>query len=461
MQISDRRSLRSRGLAACALGSALTLPAASAIAAPAALNLRIEGKTSTIYEGPVTSDGHVVEPATGERRRCDGTNGGANPQPGPTPTSTLDDGAKLGAFTWDGQYFASFSDYRIDRVGPDSATSTQFWGQYVNSKAAEVGGCQQIVKAGDEVLWAYDAFAKQHVLRLAGPIAGRTNEPVSVRVTDGGDGTALAGASIGATTTGLDGTAQLSFAQPGIYRLKAERADSVRSNALSICIDPPGVESCTSTDRTAPRVRVALAKYASDSSSSRTFTVAWVGSDEGGGSGITGYDVESRRVGDPRWRPLGPRTALTRASLRGDPGEAYQFRITASDRAGNRGGAISEVVVVPLDDRDRRLRFSRGWRRLERRGAWERSLSRSSRTGVRARLRVSGSRFAIIGREQRRGGRLRMRILGRSKVIRLRGKPRHREVLYTSARLPRGTHTLKLEALDRAPVEIDAVAVVP
>ena len=92
MQISFTRSVRSGGFAACALGAALTVPAASALAAPAALNLRIEGKTATIYEGPVTSDGHVVEPATGERQRCDGTNGGANPQPGPTPTSTLDDG---------------------------------------------------------------------------------------------------------------------------------------------------------------------------------------------------------------------------------------------------------------------------------------------------------------------------------------------------------------------------------
>jgi len=76
-------------------------------------------------------------------------------------------------------------------------------------------------------------------------------------------------------------------------------------------------------------------------------------------------------------------------------------------------------------------------------------------------MRVSGARFAIIGRRLRKGGRLRVRIRGRSKVIRLRGKPRHRDVLYVSGRLPKGAHTLKLKALDRAPVEIDAVAVVP
>ena len=151
-------------LTACV--AAMTSGAPAALAAPASVNLRIEGKTSTVFEGPVTSDGHVVRPATGAARLCDGTNGGANSLPGPTPTSTLDDGARLGTFAWDGDYFDSFDDYFVNRIGPDSANNSQFFGQYVNSKPSQVGGCQEIVRTGDEVLWAFDAFSKSNVLKL-------------------------------------------------------------------------------------------------------------------------------------------------------------------------------------------------------------------------------------------------------------------------------------------------------
>ncbi len=164
MKTRSKRFLHAGAAAACLAGMAVA--AAPALAVPASLNLRIEGETSTIFEGPVTSDGHVVRPATGQARLCDGTNGGANPQPGPTPTSTLDDGARLDTFGWDGEYFDDFSDYLVSRIGPDSANDSQFWGQYVNSEASQVGGCQEIVKTGDEVLWAYDAFSKERVLKL-------------------------------------------------------------------------------------------------------------------------------------------------------------------------------------------------------------------------------------------------------------------------------------------------------
>jgi hypothetical protein len=214
-------------VAACAVAAvALAIPA-GAIAAPASVNLRIEGSNSTVFEAPVTTDGHVVQPATGDKRLCDGTNGGANPEPGPTPTTALDDGARTGGFPWDGRYFDSFNDYLVSQIGPDRSTSSQFFGQYVNSVPSEVGGCQQIVKTGDEVLWAFDAFSKEHVLRLEGPAAGRTNAPLTVKVTDGGDGTPLAGATVGRKQTGADGTTQLTFPRPGIYDLKAERSDSV------------------------------------------------------------------------------------------------------------------------------------------------------------------------------------------------------------------------------------------
>ena len=447
-------------LGAFAAGVTVAAGPGQALAAPAALKLRIEGASSTIYEGPVTSDGHVVRPSSGDDHRCDGTNGGANAAPGPTPTSALDDGARFGGYSWDGQYFDSFQDYLIKRIGPDSATESQFWGQFINSKPSEKGGCQEIVKSGDEVLWAFDAFSKKHVLRLTGPAAGHTGEAVSVKVTDGRSGAPLAGARVRGALTGADGVAQLSFRDPGIYRLKGERSDSVRSNALSVCIDPQGVEACTSTDRSAPSVRLELPRFISDISRSRTFSLPWDGRDAGG-SGITGYDVDVREADAP-WRRLLTKTALTRTPFRAEAGRSYDFRVSAVDRAGNRSRSAEDSVAVPIDDRDRALvRFSRGWKRLERRAAWGRFVRRSTRRGASVRVRVRGSRVALIGRRLRRGGRVRLTIGGRSKVLRLRGRARFRDVLYLSAPMRSGAHTVRLKTLDRAPVEIDAVGVLP
>ena len=100
----------------------------------------------------------------------------------------------------------------------------------MNFKFSQVGGCQEIVKGGDEVLWAFDAFSKAHAAKLTGPTAATTGQPFAVTVTDGANGAALAGSSVGGAVTGADGRATLTFDQPGIYRLKASRADSVRSN---------------------------------------------------------------------------------------------------------------------------------------------------------------------------------------------------------------------------------------
>ena len=66
------------------------------------VNLRIEGAEKTIFEGTVLTRGHNVTTASGGTHICDGTNNGANPTPGPTCTSALDNAAKEHRFTFDG-----------------------------------------------------------------------------------------------------------------------------------------------------------------------------------------------------------------------------------------------------------------------------------------------------------------------------------------------------------------------
>ena len=62
--------------------SLLLVAAAPALAAPATVNLRVEGSARTIHEAPVTTDGHEVTTAKGGTNMCDGTNGGAYPSRG-------------------------------------------------------------------------------------------------------------------------------------------------------------------------------------------------------------------------------------------------------------------------------------------------------------------------------------------------------------------------------------------
>jgi hypothetical protein len=208
----------------------------AATAAPTKVTVRIEGATKTLFEGPVTTDVHTVDGKDGTGpHKCDGTNGGAGTVSGPTATGALDDAVKLAGLTWSGSYSSSFDDIVVNQIGPDSATSSQFWGVALQGKSLEVGGCQQIVSSGDEVLWAYDLFSKKHVLRAIGASKVRAGRVYTVRVVDSQNtNAAVAGALIGGKKTNSKGIVKLRFKTTGTKRLKATKSDSVRSNQLKV-----------------------------------------------------------------------------------------------------------------------------------------------------------------------------------------------------------------------------------
>jgi hypothetical protein len=453
--MTDRFRLALRALLALTCVAAVAAPG-SAGAAPVPIDLRVEGRNQTIFEGRVTTDGHDVTTASGGTHRCDGTNNGEHPTPGPTATAALDDAARTAGFTWDATYDSGFDDYLISRIGPDSTTSSEFWTYTVNFQDPGVGGCQVHVMADDDVLWAFDSFGKP-LLSLAAPGTAVTGEEVTLTVVDGQDGSPEAGVSVAGATTGADGKAILRFDSPGIFRLKGERAGAIRSNAAVLCVDPPGAPACTSGDRVSPSAQMRVPRYVSDVSRSRTFPVAWQGIDDTAGSGVRGFEVDVREAGG-EFRALAAGTSAVSAPFRGAFGTQYEFRVTAVDRAGNRSARGTDSVIVPMDDRDREDMFFRGrWRRLERPGAYGRFVMRAPRRGPTLRVAFSGDSVALIGRRMRRGGRLRVTVNGRSRVLRLRGTPRHRRVLFRRSGLGPGRHLLRLRALGGGPVEIDAV----
>ena len=456
--MTDPIGVARRATMACAL-ALLALPGA-ALAAPVSVNLRVEGRTQTIFDAPVTTDGHDVTTPSGGTHKCDGTNGGSEPLPGPTATAALDDAAKQARFDFDGDYGNfGIDDFFLTRIADSTAdSSSEYWSLWTAFDFAPKGGCQLRVHQGEDVLWALASFSVDRALRLSGPTTATTGQPVQVKVVNGADGSPEAGAQAGGATTGTDGTAEVSFAAAGVYRLKAEKANAVRSNSLVLCVDPPGADPCTSTDRTAPAAQVLLPRFASERSRSRTFVVAWQGNDGDAGSGVSGFSLDGRDLRSDRWKTLVRRSADVSTHFRGRSGHSYECRVSAFDRANNRGGFATRTVTVPIDDRDRALRFSSGWKRLASSQAWGRKLVRSQEEGATARLSFRGRRVALIGRKLRNGGKLLVSVDGHRKRLTLRGRPRPRSLLYLSAPRRSGRHSLRLEALGGGPVELDAVA---
>ena len=454
--------------------------APAALALPVTVNLRVEGPTKTVFDGPVTTDGHDVTTQAGGTHECDGTNGGAEPVPGPTATAALDDAAKLVGFTIDGPYGNfGIEDFFLERVADQQIDpSSGYWSLWINHAFSDKGGCQKRIHAGQDILWAGIPFSVSVPLKLSGPTAATTGQPVLVQVTDGQTGAAQEGATVGGATTGPDGRAALTFADEGIYRLKAEKPDTIRSNTIVLCVDPPGAAECTSGDKSAPALSSGFGAgdpalpgrhLASRDSRSRTILVSWAGQD-GDGSGVSTYTVEVTEAhrgvrssqSEPDWRTLLDQAPVNGLHFRGDRGAAYRFRITATDRALNSTTITTDPVLIPVDDRDRRiLRLSKRWKRMAAAAAWGRKVARATRAGATARMRFTGTQIALIGRELPRGGRLRVTVDGTTRTIRARGRSRHRSVLWVSRRLEPGAHTLRLRTLGGGPVELDAVAPSP
>jgi len=441
---------------------ALALPTA-ATAAPTAVDVRIEGETSTIFNEPVTTDGKVITTAAGGTHLCDGSTASPPVGPGPTPNSALDDAAIKGSFTWDGAWFGT--DFFASRIADEteSLADGQFWGVFVNGAMLNVGGCQHIVAPGDEVLWAYDAFSKTGgALTLTGEEATQTDRPLRVRVTNTSTGAPVAGAKIGSATTGADGRALVPFDKIGIYRIKADKSLYVRSDELRVCVDPPLVEACTSTDRKAPSVRLDAPAIASTDARFGFVRLSWQGDDGTDGSGVRRYRLDRRQFGSTSgvWHRVAVDTPKTLARVPAKEGATYEYRVQAIDRAGNFSPYATATSSMPVDNLSSALRVSkRGWKTLRRQGAFKLSVSRATAEGASASLRFTGTGATLVTRTLPRGGRVRITVDGKSKVVSLKGRGRFRRKLVEAPSVPAGAHTLKITSVGDAPVEIDAIAI--
>ena len=239
---------RLHSLAASVAAAVVLCAPAPALATPATVNLRVEGSSSTPFEGPITTDAKTIDNSGSGPQPCDGTNGGANPTPGPTATGALDDASLTGALTWAGSWDPTYEDFFVTRIGSDDTPSdfSTTWGLFINWILAPQGGCHMQVHQGDDVLWAFSKYGAP-LLQLTAPARAATGEAfdVTVQQNDGnGNRTAAAGASVAGATTDANGHAGVSFPDAGQHTLKATRGDAVRSNAQTVCVYVPGSGDC-------------------------------------------------------------------------------------------------------------------------------------------------------------------------------------------------------------------------
>lgn len=319
-------------------------------AIPTQVNVRIEGKSETLFEGPVWTEGHNIEASSDTQERpCDGANNGQHSTPGPTPTAASVDAMSIIGETFDGQWYTGYDDYLITRWGPDEQDLVQgaYWGILVNNVFTDVGGCQYELSTADEVLWAYNAFAEMPYLALL-PVdphyesgdrpltaTAELNKPFEVEVLDYADdeeGTPSAAperrgsspddgadvspvltspkgfekietASPETVVTNSEGKASITFTTPGWHRIKATvmnaqgEEDAFRSNRMDVCVPAVGEDGCgeppiEDQPRTPPTVAEELARahnnpFAESSSGKESEVGGHKGNSEGAGPSTT------------------------------------------------------------------------------------------------------------------------------------------------------------------------------
>ena len=131
------------------------------------VNLRIEGNTSTIYKGPITSGPRNITVANGGPLTypCDGRDSKyPPPPPGNTPTDALDAASKAQGFTYDGAFVEEDEDFNFERIASssdyysDDGATYHFWGPLINYQVSAsvhrlyLCGCHDLLKPGDDVL---------------------------------------------------------------------------------------------------------------------------------------------------------------------------------------------------------------------------------------------------------------------------------------------------------------------
>jgi hypothetical protein len=470
--------MKRRGLPGLLLAAvvALTNCGPALAAGPALVNVRIEGATQTLFEGPVQANGGYIQASSDDQARlCNGTNNDENPTPGATATIAAVDAMQSVGQTFDGQWYPDFDDYFITRWGPDSqnANAYDYWGILLNDVFTEVGGCQQEVSNGDDVLWAYDAFHQRGFLQLQPVGSTSTNPPTTTSVLVGqplsvlvtlfygstASFTPFPGATVAPVTTAAngfetvdttsseavtsdtDGVAEITFNTPGWQSIKATdgAAGPIRSNRLEVCVQataratcgaPPADTKVTSVKPLPGQTLVPGVTIGAPVIQIPTFT------DAGLARGLIGvsWQLLEKGVGVKRWSfasrlaaaKRGPWTARahggsgTHALLQLPAGLTWDIRATFTDKRGRTASAVIGSTIVPVSPTAMGVTRIGRWTTVRDRGAWLHTVLRGS-TGDALKLNVAAGHPTVLVRDVRSTAEVQVIADGHRQTFRIAG----------------------------------------
>jgi phosphatidylinositol-3-phosphatase len=172
---------------------------------------------------------------------------------------------------------------------------------------------------------------------------------------------------------------------------------------------------------------------ASASSTTARIPVRW-----SGGSTYT-VQVRSLTTRKVQWRTLAAATHETHLTYTGALGATYQFRVQSSG-----GPFATTTTVVPSGTWVAKGHFSRGWRVVRRRGAWQQHAIQTATPGAQLTLRYVGGALSVIGERTAHGGVLRVILDGHARTLRLRSRRLQRRRVLYSAAVRRGVHHLRI-----------------
>lgn len=243
-------------------GALLLIVPASAGAAPVTVNLRVEGPTQTLFEGPVTTDIRDWQFTAGSDttpHQCDGTaaaTGGSSPTPVATGGAALMAAGLTTAGSWIsglGFSLTTINGLTVSDPNPPYPYMVEFY----NGVQGSLGACAQPLVDGDSYVFGYGEYGSQ-LLKLSAPVTAGAGQPVTVKVTDAGTGSPVAGASVGGATTDANGDATVGPLPDGVNAFKASKSGAIRSNTAKVCVNTGNNGLCGTLDKAGPRSVIAI-----------------------------------------------------------------------------------------------------------------------------------------------------------------------------------------------------------
>jgi hypothetical protein len=208
-------------------------PTAALAAGGTTVNVRIEGKTSTLLA------------ATNVKTHTGSITKGGTPA-GTCPATTAAGALDVATHhNWAGSYGSLGLSVTSILGESHPFTSSYYWSVWVNNKFATAGVCGLKLHAGEQLLFAAvpDKGSTEYPIVLTGPGHATVNAPFKVKASYfNAKGVAkpladvhLAGGSVNATT-GKNGTASIDTTKSGALKLRASSQGFIRSATLSVSV---------------------------------------------------------------------------------------------------------------------------------------------------------------------------------------------------------------------------------